>query len=71
MPQPDYIRRLSDDLEVTETIGRILQEVGTARCWEDVDDVLHQHRHFYLALSPRVRERLNAAVKDLMAEILK
>jgi hypothetical protein len=56
---------MSDD----EAVRRILQEVASsARNWEGVHNILHEHADFYFAMKPRAREQLNEQIRDLMQE---
>ena len=54
---------------VDELSERILQEVSAAASWREVITILQSHRGHYFALPPKLREHLNAQIKDLIREL--
>jgi hypothetical protein len=69
MSLPGYIHELSRAMSAIEESTEIESELNAARTANDVREVLHRHRQFYLGMSMPVRAEFNNRVKGLFAKL--
>jgi hypothetical protein len=67
--QPEYVRLLSADLELSEECKQLTDKLNRASTVAEVREVLEAHRRIYLEMPFLVRAEFNAHIKTLFSTL--